>query len=165
MLLYSSIPNARVVELADSLDSGSSVHSGRAGSSPASRTKFKRSRSPCGSGIFFIYQWFAGFLPYFSIVCGISGISFFAVGLHENMLCQRFLQAKCQLNLPLFAPLYIVSISKGTRLTAPPSGAFSLFHLGGRQSARVSKSKNHSKIRCCQVQSSFCRSGNRIRQA
>ena len=30
--------NARVVELADSLDSGSSVHSGRAGSSPASRT-------------------------------------------------------------------------------------------------------------------------------
>ena len=31
--------NARVVELADSLDSGSSVHSGRAGSSPASRTK------------------------------------------------------------------------------------------------------------------------------
>ena len=31
--------HARVVELADSLDSGSSVHSGRAGSSPASRTK------------------------------------------------------------------------------------------------------------------------------
>ena len=30
--------NARVVELADSLDSGSSVHYGRAGSSPASRT-------------------------------------------------------------------------------------------------------------------------------
>ena len=30
--------DARVVELADSLDSGSSVHSGRAGSSPASRT-------------------------------------------------------------------------------------------------------------------------------
>ena len=30
---------ARVVELADSLDSGSSVHYGRAGSSPASRTK------------------------------------------------------------------------------------------------------------------------------
>ena len=31
--------NARVVELVDSLDSGSSVHSGRAGSTPASRTK------------------------------------------------------------------------------------------------------------------------------
>ena len=31
-------PYARVVELADSLDSGSSVHYGRAGSSPASRT-------------------------------------------------------------------------------------------------------------------------------
>ena len=30
--------NARVVELVDSLDSGSSVHSGRAGSTPASRT-------------------------------------------------------------------------------------------------------------------------------
>ena len=33
--------DARVVELADSLDSGSSAHSGRAGSSPASRTSFK----------------------------------------------------------------------------------------------------------------------------
>ena len=33
---------ARVVELADSLDSGSSAHSGRAGSSPASRTKKKK---------------------------------------------------------------------------------------------------------------------------
>ena len=33
---------ARVVELADSLDSGSSVHYGRAGSSPASRTKKER---------------------------------------------------------------------------------------------------------------------------
>ena len=32
---------ARVVELADSLDSGSSAHYGRAGSSPASRTKLK----------------------------------------------------------------------------------------------------------------------------
>ena len=32
---------ARVVELADSLDSGSSVHYARAGSSPASRTKKK----------------------------------------------------------------------------------------------------------------------------
>ena len=33
--------DARVVELADSLDSGSSAHSGRAGSSPASRTNRK----------------------------------------------------------------------------------------------------------------------------
>ena len=33
------IKYARVVELVDSLDSGSSVHCGRAGSSPASRTK------------------------------------------------------------------------------------------------------------------------------
>ncbi len=33
--------DARVVELADSLDSGSSAHSGRAGSSPASRTTKK----------------------------------------------------------------------------------------------------------------------------
>ena len=32
----------RVVELVDSLDSGSSVHCGRAGSSPASPTKKKR---------------------------------------------------------------------------------------------------------------------------
>ena len=41
---------ARVVELADSLDSGSSVHSGRAGSSPASRTKTPRASAP---GVFF----------------------------------------------------------------------------------------------------------------
>ena len=33
------ITYARVVELVDSLDSGSSVHCGRAGSSPASRTR------------------------------------------------------------------------------------------------------------------------------
>ena len=36
--MITKLPNARVVELADSLDSGSSAHSGRAGSSPASRT-------------------------------------------------------------------------------------------------------------------------------
>ena len=49
MLLYPSaegcgpkpeIRNGRVVELVDSLDSGSSVHCGRAGSSPASPTSF-----------------------------------------------------------------------------------------------------------------------------
>ena len=43
MIIYRSsretAHDARVVELADSLDSGSSVHSGRAGSSPASRTR------------------------------------------------------------------------------------------------------------------------------
>ena len=44
MLLYSSVKRkqrlyGRVVELVDSLDSGSSVHCGRAGSSPASPTK------------------------------------------------------------------------------------------------------------------------------
>ena len=44
--------HARVVELADSLDSGSSVHSGRAGSSPASRTI---------RGTSFVYQDKRGF--------------------------------------------------------------------------------------------------------
>ena len=44
VVIYSSVKKrpvkyARVVELVDSLDSGSSVHCGRAGSSPASRTK------------------------------------------------------------------------------------------------------------------------------
>ena len=39
--------DARVVELADSLDSGSSVHYGRAGSSPASRTKKKDTLKAC----------------------------------------------------------------------------------------------------------------------
>ena len=38
---------ARVVELADSLDSGSSVHYARAGSSPASRTNKKRHTFVC----------------------------------------------------------------------------------------------------------------------
>ena len=38
MILEHQALYARVVELADSLDSGSSAHSGRAGSSPASRT-------------------------------------------------------------------------------------------------------------------------------
>ena len=37
----------RVVELVDSLDSGSSVHCGRAGSSPASPTKIKRHPKGC----------------------------------------------------------------------------------------------------------------------
>ena len=54
MIIYLSsrkTANARVVELADSLDSGSSVHSGRAGSSPASRTKIPHTRV---RGILFI---------------------------------------------------------------------------------------------------------------
>ena len=39
MTIITLVRDARVVELADSLDSGSSAHYGRAGSSPASRTK------------------------------------------------------------------------------------------------------------------------------
>ena len=39
-----------MVELADSLDSGSSAHYGRAGSSPASRTK--KASTPTGSVLF-----------------------------------------------------------------------------------------------------------------
>ena len=55
-LFYPSLPEqvhtylcARVVELADSLDSGSSVLYGRAGSSPASRTKKRGTRTACPS--------------------------------------------------------------------------------------------------------------------
>ena len=52
VLIYSSVERrttkyARVVELVDSLDSGSSVHCGRAGSSPASRTKRKGHPNGC----------------------------------------------------------------------------------------------------------------------
>ena len=47
-------PNARVVELVDSLDSGSSVHSGRAGSTPASRTR-ENARNRKISGIFLTF--------------------------------------------------------------------------------------------------------------
>ena len=46
------ITYARVVELVDSLDSGSSVHCGRAGSSPASRTI---NRHPYGC-LFFLFS-------------------------------------------------------------------------------------------------------------
>ena len=57
---------ARVVELADSLDSGSSVHYARAGSSPASRTKKKDTT--------FVVSFFLGFagqrrLPPFGLKC------------------------------------------------------------------------------------------------
>ena len=47
--------DARVVELADSLDSGSSAHSGRAGSSPASRTSIKPRQSLSCLGFFYVY--------------------------------------------------------------------------------------------------------------
>ena len=43
----------RVVELVDSLDSGSSVHCGRAGSSPASPTKREQASSEACSFSFF----------------------------------------------------------------------------------------------------------------
>ena len=46
---------ARVVELADSLDSGSSAHYGRAGSSPASRTKQKRTSERMS-----FFAWYSG---------------------------------------------------------------------------------------------------------
>ena len=46
MRVHQDHPDARVVELADSLDSGSSVQYGRAGSSPASRTKTVSERMP-----------------------------------------------------------------------------------------------------------------------
>ena len=44
--------HARVVELADSLDSGSSVHYARAGSSPASRTTKERQLQKCSCLLF-----------------------------------------------------------------------------------------------------------------
>ena len=46
--------DARVVELADSLDSGSSVHYARAGSSPASRTKKTNSHTLVWLFCFFV---------------------------------------------------------------------------------------------------------------
>ena len=73
---------ARVVELADSLDSGSSVHSGRAGSSPASRTKRLVERQ----GVFvllFLMQFHKKgiqpvftFGPYFSFVLGDDAVRY-----------------------------------------------------------------------------------------
>ena len=54
--------NARVVELADSLDSGSSVLHGRAGSSPASRTKQKTLENTTFSMV--LLRLWAGVFPY-----------------------------------------------------------------------------------------------------
>ena len=51
--IISLVRDARVVELADSLDSGSSVHYARAGSSPASRT-IKKSLKACAFKDFFL---------------------------------------------------------------------------------------------------------------
>ena len=53
-ILFEQSQDARVVELADSLDSGSSAHSGRAGSTPASRTK-ENARNREISGIFLTF--------------------------------------------------------------------------------------------------------------
>ena len=56
VLIYSSAEArtkyGRVVELVDSLDSGSSVHCGRAGSSPASPTKKERHPFGCLSFLY-----------------------------------------------------------------------------------------------------------------
>ena len=54
--------HARVVELADSLDSGSSVHYARAGSSPASRTKQKTLENATFSRV--LLRLWTGVFPY-----------------------------------------------------------------------------------------------------
>ena len=54
---------ARVVELVDSLDSGSSAHSGRAGSSPASRTNKKAT---------FVYQTKVAFFEGSMSIVGVE---------------------------------------------------------------------------------------------
>ena len=70
---------ARVVELVDSLDSGSSAHSGRGGSSPPSRTKLAR---------WFWYETIVLFLCLKSILA--QGFSMFwrsiLVSLYQNLL-------------------------------------------------------------------------------
>ena len=50
------VRDARVVELADSLDSGSSVHYARAGSSPASRTNRKTPEAARLRGFFLFLE-------------------------------------------------------------------------------------------------------------
>ena len=65
--------NARVVELADSLDSGSSAHSGRAGSSPASRTKTGRI---CFPPVFLCFWYLPSIIKAFSRFYTITQLSF-----------------------------------------------------------------------------------------
>ena len=57
--------HGRVVELVDSLDSGSSVHCGRAGSSPASRTKEKHRNRKIS--VLFLTFWHIFVLPFYAL--------------------------------------------------------------------------------------------------
>ena len=63
---------ARVVELADSLDSGSSVHSGRAGSTPASRTRKNNLCLPDKGCVFSENRSLPGFVKYALLHSGIA---------------------------------------------------------------------------------------------
>ena len=56
MTIITLVRDARVVELADSLDSGSSVHYARAGSSPASRTNRKTLEAARLRGFFLFHE-------------------------------------------------------------------------------------------------------------
>ena len=62
MALSKRLIYARVVELVDSLDSGSSVHCGRAGSSPASRTIEKHRNREIS--VLFLTFWHIFVLPF-----------------------------------------------------------------------------------------------------
>ena len=82
---------ARVVELADSLDSGSSVHYGRAGSSPASRTKKERHLLEAGVLLFWVPPSKGRLLP---TVIEMLGRSEFA--LRRGFVCGKTLvRRKC----------------------------------------------------------------------
>ena len=84
MVIYSSVERelsgyGRVVELVDSLDSGSSVHCGRAGSSPASRTIEKhRNRK--------ISVLFSNFSPLFSPFLFCSKSAARSAQYHNNLI-------------------------------------------------------------------------------
>ena len=76
---------ARVVELADSLASGASALHGRAGSSPASRTKNGKSRSHYDCGIFLIISMLSG---------GFNSIKQYRCEHHSNAFISRLFSKK-----------------------------------------------------------------------
>ena len=85
------------MELADSLDSGSSVHSGRAGSSPASPTKIKNPETIIVSG----------FSLYFQCISDVSRLQHFTVCAQHFAKMRHIFKIKLPIKLPITMSAFI----------------------------------------------------------
>ena len=102
---FLKIEYARVVELADSLDSGSSAHYGRAGSSPASRTIEKPLKTGRFQGFRCVYRGgFPLFFPLTDLFCvfcclnALNKVVHSAGALTPHLLCDMgvSIQRECR---------------------------------------------------------------------